>query len=339
MAYANLLGVETANRAEVFKRFRDFVCRRNGSYDYSTTGIGWTLHDAVYAVDQDQISINDYFVIKSIGESGNEDLYFKVINIANYISIIGYLYWNNTTHTGVQAYGSGSNWNVGDTAVPVIWVYGDLDAVFLLSRPSNVSVNFVPSSFGILSNPLYDKTVAVSSGALTAGTDVVIDVGTVPSTWRIGDKLFLRDNVRVDRTDAGITAKTSSTVTITLSYSYNAGVKISQELAYFCNGGAQLNATYNVLCSHAGTKGVSYSGITWNSGILGYGYPEVLNAEHLLVPFMLVNLAIGYAGELPHIYARHTSGLTPLDLHQLVDGTNVRVFNIYNGNYAVIKEV
>jgi len=106
---ANLIGLACADKAEAFKRIRDWICKRNGTYDYSVDGLGgWVLHDAVYATDEDTIANNDYFVIRSPGESGDEDLYFQFTYLANYIKIVGYLSWNNSAHTGEIAYNSNS---------------------------------------------------------------------------------------------------------------------------------------------------------------------------------------------------------------------------------------
>jgi len=338
MAYANLVNIPCANRAEVFKRFRDFVCKRNGSYDYSTTGIGWTLHDSFYAVNQDTISTNDYFVIKSVGESGNEDLYFKVAYVANYISISGYLYWNNSTHVGVQLYGGTNNWSISDTDVPILWIYGNLNAVYGISRQNSGSILYYPAFFGMLTDSLYDPTVVTSTAAITAGSSVVIDVGTVPATWRVGDRLFIRDLTRIDRTAAVITAKSASTVTITVAYSYNAGAKLSQEMPYFVNNGFSFNSGVAVLVDHAGTKGAGFSGVTASPYLLSAA-PDPLNSEHVLDQVGCASLASGFIGYFPHVWIRQSTPLVNLDLHQLTDGTNVRVFTLYSSNYVVIKEV
>jgi len=339
MAYANLLGVATANRAEVFKRFRDFVCRRNGSYDYSTTGIGWTLHDAVYAVSQDTISTNDYFVVKSVGEDGTQDMYFKVQYLANYIFVSGWLYWNNSTHAGIQQYGATNNWSIADADVPILWIYGDLNSVFGISRQNSGSSTYYPIFFGMLRDSIYDPTVVTSSGTITAGSSVVINVGTVPATWRLGDRLFIRDLTRIDRTSAAITAKDASTVTITVAYSYNAGAKLSQEMNYFVNNGTSFSSGVMMLVDHGGNKSTAFGGLSASPYILGAGYPEPLNSEHLVDLVGCMSLAGGLPGFFPNVWIRNSTPLVNLDLHQLTDGTNVRVFTLYNNNYVVIKEV
>ena len=137
MAYANLVSQFCINNSEVFKRVRDFLCKRNGSYDYSSTGIGWTLHDAVYAKDEDAVVFGDYFVAYSPGESGDEDLYVKITYASGFINCHVYLYWNASTHTGVTAAGTANNWTNTNSANAVLWVYGDLDSVILIGKYSS----------------------------------------------------------------------------------------------------------------------------------------------------------------------------------------------------------
>jgi len=337
MSYANLVALSCANRAEVFKRFRDFVCKRNGSYDYSTDGIGWTLHDAVYATDEDTIATNDYFVIYSAGESGTEDLYFKCTYKANYILIQGYLYWNNSTHAGVTAYNASDNWNIPDAAVPVLWVYGDLDQVLGISRETSVSTNFYPVVFGVAVETMYDRETVTCAGALSSGADQVIDVGTVPSHWWVGQKIFIRDTANI--AVITISAKTASTITATLATNYLAGAKLAADVVYFCPSANNMASTLYRLIDHAGVK--SGLGPAWvaNTGLASSGYPEVLNSEHILTEFYSASAAQGYLGQLKNVFLRHTSGITALDVHQLRSGLNGRAFTLYNSMPVWVKEV
>ena len=51
MAYVNLVNRTISGIPEYFQIFRDFVCKLDGgTYDYSTTGIGWTLVDEYHAL-------------------------------------------------------------------------------------------------------------------------------------------------------------------------------------------------------------------------------------------------------------------------------------------------
>lgn len=338
--YRNLVGIQCANRAEVFKRFRDFVCSRNGISDYTSTGLGWTYHDYSYAVDENTISINDWFVIYSPGESGKEDLYFRCTYIANYIKIEGFLYWSAPANVGVQQYNTSNNFNILDADVPVLWIYGDLDFIIAISRQTSVSATFYHCMFGKGTNTRYSDEVVTSASAITAGSNVVIDVGTVPSSWYVGMRLFIRDNARIDRTVTGITAKTASTVTITVENNYQAGAKISADICYSCPGANLFSSARFNLIDHAGNKNVSVTG--WNqadAGLPALAYPEVLNSEHFVVPIYMGVAASGVLGEAKNIYYRYSSGMTALNVYQDQDGVNYRAFTLASNAYVCIKEV
>jgi len=338
VAYKNLVGLQTANRAEVFKRFRDFVCKRNGSYDYSVDGIGWTLHDAVYAVDQDTINTNDYFVIYSPGESGDEDLYFKCTYVANYIQIIGFLYWNNTTHAGVQQYNSSpNNFSIADTDVPVLWIYGDLDAIFAISRKTATDDIFNPVVFGMTTNTLYSQEVFTCAGALSSGADRVIDIGTVPADWQVGHNVFIRDTANIARIT--ITARTASTITATLATNYLAGAKLSADLGYFCISGNSFNYQNKFLIDHYGNKNSSGDRWNYNSTVLGYGYPDKMRSEAIVTPLYTGIINNGYLGELKNTYARGSTAMVDLNVYQFPSGLTVRAFTTPGSFYLCVKEV
>lgn len=336
MAYRNLISQACANRAEVFKRFRDFVCRRNGSYDYSTTGIGWTLHDSNYAVDQNNIRTNDWFVIYSPGESGGDDLYFRCTYLTNYIKIEGFLNWNASTNAGVQQYNTASNWSIADADVPILWIYGDLDSIFGISRQKSGSSNYYPVAFGKATNTKYSQATVTCSGALSAGSGVTINVGTVPASWQAGDKVFIRDQDRIDLIT--ISSKTASAIVADLANSYAAGAKLCADLGYHCALGTYLAYGCIVLIDHAGNKSQNMNGWSNDGTIHSTNYPDPLNSEHFVVPIYLSSATNGYIGELKNVWQRHTSGLTAGNAYADRDGNQYRAFALVGGNY-VVKEV
>lgn len=221
MAYANLISQACTNNAEVFKRARDFLCKRNGSYDYSSTGIGWTLHDAVYATDQDSVAFGDYFVAYSPGEDGDQDLYIKITYASGYINVHSYLYWNNSTHAGVTAATTASNWTNTNSAAATIWVYGDLDGVVFISKYSSTYYAVIA---GHCPESSFATGVATSSGAVSSGSNVVVTVDVVPSGFTSGRKIYIRDNANIEI----VTISSISGSDITLSSvaaSYSSGCK------------------------------------------------------------------------------------------------------------------
>ena len=157
MAYANLVGIACIDKTEFFCRMRDFICKRNGTYDYSGTGIGWTLHDSSYATDEDNPADNDWYVIYSPGEGGKDDLYMKIVMTSANIYINGYQAWDATAHTGGNRYvTSTSNFAVGVSDTPTLYIYGNLDGI-LCAKYLSGGADLKQISFG-LSSPPWDYT-------------------------------------------------------------------------------------------------------------------------------------------------------------------------------------
>jgi len=242
MAYRNLISQSCASNTEVFRRFRDFLCKRNnaGYWDYSTSGIGWTLHDAVYAVDENTISNNDYFVAYSRGEDNNQDIYMKCTFIGTGINIAGFLYWNATTHIGTTTYYFAGNWPQVAATAATLWVYGDLDSVVPIAHYNTTTYG---SFFGHMPESQFATTVATSSLAVSAGSNVVVALSAVPSGWVVGRKVFIRDNANIER----ITITNINGVNVTFSSivaSYSAGCKFQGEVSYqVCGGGSFSGST------------------------------------------------------------------------------------------------
>jgi hypothetical protein len=134
MNFATLIGVSAATAAETFQHVRDFVCKRNGTYDYSTTGIGWDIVDASYAVDENTLTDGDWVVIKSPGESGRESLYYRLEYDPTYpIYIRGYLYWDAATHSGaVGTAQAGTLYQTMSDGSRILYIHGDLDEVLVM---------------------------------------------------------------------------------------------------------------------------------------------------------------------------------------------------------------
>jgi len=338
VAYKNLLNQSCASRAEVFKRFRDFVCARNGSYDYSTTGIGWTYFDSSYATDENTVATNDWFVIYSPGEGGADDLFYKVTLNADGLSVAGYLSWNAAANTGITGYGVWTNFAIADTDVPYLWIYGDLDQIIGISRKTDVSADYMPCIFGKMAEMIYPSDIFSCSVALTAGTDVVIPIAAgVPASILVGQKIFIRDSVNVARIT--ITAKTADTVTASLATNFLAGAKLSADIGYFTASGTHMGVVVYSLITNAGTKAASI-GIWGTTSQLPGLSPEIRNGDSLVVPIYSYDYTIGYTGQLRHIFKRHTTGLTDGLLYgDVADNTAYRAFTLYSAFNVVVREV
>lgn len=247
MAYVNLINevltgsTEAEKQAEIFMRFRDFVCKRNATYDYSSTGIGWTLYDSSYAVDEDNAAVNDWFVIYSTGELGRDKMFFKITLISNYIRINGWQSWDATNHVGVGTYYYRNNaWIIG-TAPIALYIYGDLDFIHPIIAGIAGNTNWSHGGFGLLDDsflvPLegmgFKRNVQVCSSSLSAGSDVSIVVPDSSSKlWTPDCHLFIMDDASIER----ILVKAnngSTTLTADLTNSYSAGARIAVSFPYY----------------------------------------------------------------------------------------------------------
>lgn len=312
-------------------RFRDFVCKRNGTYDYSASGIGWTLIDSSYAVSESSLTDNDWFVMQSPGENGLRSMYVLVQYVAaGYFNVQRYLYWDATTHTGTQMFGTSSSWTNQEATNNILSIYGDLDAVIGIAKYSN---NYNATLFGWCPESTFDQSFIVAPGAITAGSSRVVTFSSAPpSSWIVGKKLFVEDTANIELVQ--ITAVSGNDVTFqSFEASYAAGAKFSEEKTDYVTG-SNAWSTWYMLINHGGEKN-------------GYVYP---NDNTITNP----SASDGLTGLYPSrkIYCSYTNtffgpiknilstyyGLTDESTH-LVGSTGYRFFNLYSGLYCLIKEV
>lgn len=339
MGYVNLVGQACATPEECFQRMRDFLCKRAGTYDYSTTGIGWTLHDSSYAVDEDNLTDGDYIVVYSPGESGDEDIYIKFSyeTTTYWMTVIGYLYWNNSTHAGVTAFNATVYGLMTRGTDHSIWIYGDLDA-FNLVQNYNTTL-YECAYFGRTTGLLYDDTVATCSSALTAGSDVSIALDAVPSTWKVGQSFFVRDNAGIEK--ATIKTIVSNTITADLTNSYAAGSKSATDLCYTIPRAVAVGSSYGLI-NHDGDAGGTYTTLSGNTiltSIITNNVPDTMNDAYLCEPIALYDTSPdGYYGVLKNIFKTASSGKTTLDILTSNDGTEYRFF-VVGSYFFLFKEV
>lgn len=331
MAYANLVSQFCTNNSEVFKRFRDFLCRRNGSYDYSLTGIGWTLHDAVYATDEDNVSFGDYFVAYSPGESGKEDIYVKVTYASGFINCHVYLHWNASTHIGVTAAGTANNWTNTNSLNATLWVYGDLDSVVCIGKYAY----YYGVIFGHCPGSQFATEVAISSGTVSSGSNVVVTVDAVPAGWAVGRKIFIRDQVNVEIVTIADITGTSITLS-SVAVNYLAGCKLQGDVTYMHSGTNGLIASASLITSHSGSKSVSHT-------LEPYALPSAVTADGLsggaaLIPIYF-STSTSLIGPVKNMQLRSNSGATAEQTDIDNDGNTYRWFNIFSNKYVSILEV
>ena len=340
MAYTNLVNQYALDKSEVFRRVRDFICKRNGSFDYSTTGIGWTLHDSSYVVDEDNLTANDYFVIKSNGENGKLDLYYQFIfdATANYLNIRGYSYWDNVTHTGYNNFNATDDWYVLESTEQNIWVYGDLDFISLISNQVGTTTRN-SCLMGWLKDSDRDSTIAISSAAISSGTNVVVTLDLVPSSWQVGSKVLIRDNQNLQW--SSVTNISGTDVTFNdISTPFAAGCKFALDYVVILQN--QRNPTaanaMSLLYSHTSSTN-QVSTIIYNTNILAHMTPESLNNEYLVVRPRLGAGSVGYYGSLPDSLLISAASIDDNTVYTTDIGVNYRQLDVYSGFYILFKEV
>lgn len=346
MAYANLVSVICGDKIEFFCRIRDFICKRNGTYDYSSTGIGCTLHDSSYATDEDNPIIDDWFVIKSDGEGGKDDLYFRFKWVSGYIQIHGFQVWDNFAHSGVNQYYTGSNFTVLDTGALTLFIYGDLDEVVVINKLS--TTDYRACSFGKGDPGWADQSeeIATCSTQLIAGTDVSISLDSVPSYWVPGREIYIRtthndniSNVYIEKTE--LKTVSSGSVTADLSNSYVAGSALSDFVGYFITGSNQWASTMYVLIGENGTIPET-AGWTYDTMLAEASFdPGTYEDRWYLLEYFLHVAAAGLCCKSKHIrrIPLIDGGLVAEDIFEEFDGTQWRVFTFYSGTPVAVKEV
>jgi hypothetical protein len=329
MAYANLIAQSCNNPIETFMRFRDFICKRNGTYDYSSTGVGWTLHDSVYAIDEDTISINDYFVIYSAGEDGQRDIYFKITYVSGYISIQGYLYWNNTTHAGVFVFGTTNTWYNTLATNNVFWLYADLDEFIGIAK---YGLAYYAGQGGWMPESVIDQTITVAPNAITAGSSVTVTFTSVPAGWAVNTYLFVRDLANIERVK--ITVISGLDVTFqTFVASYSAGSKFCLEnTTYSSSSGAM--STYYFQIGHDGTKN-----FTCTPDNININSPTSGDALSGLYPAKKVYLSATTMWVGPFKNQLATLSTLTSETTHTIGAQGYRFFHLHSSRYALIKEV
>ena len=331
MAYKNLVLQTCTDKKELFCRFRDFICARNGTYDYSTTGIGWTLHDSSYAVDEDNPQVNDWIVVYSPGEGSKDDLYFQIKWTSGFIYLTGYLYWNASTHAGTKAYGLASAWYMADTGSYGLSVYGDLN--FILGIETENYTNDTCMHFGMLDEGMYDSNIATCASSLSSGSDISITVDSAPTEWEVGKRIYIRDNGNIEI----ITIKTldGNTITADLTYAYAAGCKLQSDVRAYLSISNSNPLSVKAMVGHSTTTSLTCMGQAIPS--LTSVDPDLLNNDYAMSPYFIIG-ANTYMGPLPHLFTLGIVGLTEHDVLTF-SSTSYRYYNLYSNKIFAVEEV
>ncbi len=347
MAYANLISQACADKSEIFCNIRDFICKLNGTYnDYSTAGIGWTLHDSSYVVDSDNPQLNDWFVIKSTGESTKDTLYFKIVWSNNYIYAQGQLVWNTTSHTGVKPYGGTSAFNIYETtSINVdLNIFGDLDQIAIVCQQLPTSTDYRNLCFGKVEKPFegMSETIAISSSSLSSGSDISITVDSVPASWRIGREIYIWTTTdtlataKIEKTE--IKTISSNTITCDLSNAYTANCRLSEHVGYFSQFQSALG-TVSGLIGPNGTVSTQTFTLGYNTIIAGTNVdPGGYENRWGMAPSAIIG-ASGFLGYFRGIYRVSVGVLVNKDVLETIDQTEYRHLKLYSNTYTTFKEV
>jgi hypothetical protein len=310
MAYANLVASSCINPLETFQKFRNFLCRRassNGSYNYSTTGIGWTLIDSFYATNEYTVATNDWFVVYSPGEDGLRDLYYKVTLLAGSFTITGYLYWNAVTHVGTQPYGAANTWANTAATNNVLWVYGDLDAFVGISKYASI---YYSGRAGWFPGSRFDQTITNYATAITAGNDRVLALASIPSGWAVGVFVFVWDNDNIERVLIKTIAGNNVTITTFVS-SYPSGIDMALERTDHVSSHSNSSST-GCLIGHSGAKNHVVAALEISTGNPTLGealtglypirYVFFGSTTSMVGPMKNAYLNVGFTAETTHEY-------------------------------------
>ena len=359
MAYRNLVAENltpgATSEAEWFMRMRDFVCKRNATYDYSTTGIGWTLYDWSYAVNENNAAINDWIVLYSAGELGVDKMYYKITLIQDYITIWGYQSWNSSTNTGVGAYYRDNAMQIGADPEQ-IYIYGDLDFVHLVAVGVAANTNWYCGAFGMLETnyliPLEGvdtpRNVQICSTSLTAGSAVSIVVPNSSSNlWRVGNSIIIMDDTYLEKITV-ITNDGAGTITANLTNSYSAGSKICVSFPYFVAGQNTTNFYRSGYCvflhdlmgNHAGgVQEAATIAVITNATYFNLNLPAGWNQAFAIQPYGVYDATYGYIGNIPTSGYIIGTGLANYDLLDDVTASGVQWRYVSTTNPRVYKEV
>lgn len=311
MAKKNLVNVSCASITEVFRHLVDYLVSRNGIADYTAIGMGWTLHDYSFASgDLNNPAANDWVVLYSPGENGRQDLYYKMVFTSLAGSIItttSGLYWDASTNAWVSAY-PGTEQAAGPTSGTIfnLYVYGSLDYIIpIIGNGSGLFGRY----FGLLADTMYDSTIAITSGAVTAGAGKIVTVDAVPTSWAVGKRVFIRDNAKMERTT--IDAISGNNVTMTLANGYNSGAKIARDYATCITYGTNFLYGYPQ-ATHAGTIGGQASIMTprYVAETLADAAPDAMNNCHMTEYSQLSITSGGYYGRHQGLVRVSATGIT-----------------------------
>ncbi len=321
MAYKNLVNVSCASTKEVFRHLKDWLTKRSGIADYSTAGLGLTVHDYYYAGgNQDAPAEGDWIVFRSAGENGKRSLVFRLLfsSLANgIVRVAAGLSWNATTNAWVVGMYSGQDVPNGPTTGSTfnLSIYGSLDSISIIIGNGSALYG---RAIITPDNPMHDDTVALTTSAVSSGSGVVVPVDSVPSSWSVGKSIYVAHDNAQEKT--AITAINGLNVTMTLANSYASGARISRDMVMLESYNNYYLGQMFLLLSHSGVSASSnYVSTAVNTTLLSSADPDPSNSCH--VPALIdivgtVAITDGYYGTVRDVLRVSSTGITSGKVYQ-----------------------
>lgn len=312
MAYKNLLNVPCSSGAEVWRHLVDWLTSRNGIADYTSLGLGWTLHDSFFAVDQDNPTVDDWVVLSSAGEDGKQGLYWRLLYSTVENGIVRHksgLYWDASTNAWV------SGFPANDVTVGMIsgtafslWVFGSLDS---LSVVVGNGTGLYGAFLGLPARQMYSTDIATTTADVTSGSNVSVAVDVVPEGFAVGVAVVIRSNAAIQL--AVISAISGTTITFSsLSSNYPSGSRIAADYSLLISGAGKFLSTMYTQIGRNGTV-IPGNSLVIGANPLSYTNPDSRNSDPLsffIGIYGSLAAVKGYYGQIQNVVEVSPTGIT-----------------------------
>jgi len=327
MGYHSTTGTAN-NTADFLEKLKDFL----------VTTVGWTLHD------DGSGGANPYYVLKSTGESGMEDVYLQfLMGTTDKLMVRASLYWDNVAHSGVkEAYVVTYCYiAVKDASSFLYWFYADLDHIFAVTK---IVSTYYGQYSGLLKR-FWSGAVAITQEAVLSGSNVVVQVNDA-SIFSPGSYYLIKDNANIERVQISAIDTVSSPNTVTLASvagNFALGAKIGEDPQPVIVGRFNSPGGFYALNKFDG-----YAGAALQVGVSGSADaafatstdPDFRMGLTTMFPWLAGHTAAAYSelrGEFIEIFQM---GGGSADSEDILDfnGTTYKIFNLSGAGMCAIKE-
>lgn len=334
MAYHSTYGT-AANTLDVMVKLQEFL----------TNTAGWTLHD-------DRMSQSSYFVVKSHGESGKEDVYVQFLDDENtdMVSVKPVLYWDAVNHVGIkEAFQSGATaFATMDADQFLYWFFADLDHLFVVTKIASTYRGMYVGSI----RRFWSDAVAVTEQYADSGSNRTVAVDDA-SVLTAGRNYIIKDNGGIEPVivSAVDTSSTPNTVTIaSLSRGYTVGAKIGEDpqpVIVFSPGMPWMGNQFYALNHCYGYEGASSQyGNVFSLGqeIASYSDRDSRYGYVAMFPFVAAHWIYGVQGESKEVRGElietfavgPNAGLSEDTID--IGGITYKIFNLQSLGWCAVKE-